>query len=233
MSLVLVGRLKKNTQQSNLSVVCSIKERGDTLMELKEVKLHLVDTNRELCVEFQNHFRDYSNVEVWNRPFQELPEFDVMVSPANSYGQMTGGIDKYIIDFFGQQLMDRVQEYIIRNYAGEQPVGTSFIIETGNANHPYLVHTPTMSIPKSIEGTDNPYRAMKAMLLAVQNHNRSEEKKIKSIACSGLGTMVGKVPPRIAANQMALAYKHVLNPIQKIDWFVAMDHEKEIDQSKE
>lgn len=199
-------------------------------MKLDEVTLHLVDINKEMCEEFQKHFSPYSNVQVWNQPFETLPEFDVMVSPANSYGQMTGGIDKYIIEFFGQQLMDRVQEHIIQNYAGEQPVGTSFIIETHNEQHPYLAHTPTMSVPKSIVGTDNPYRAMKAMLLAVQYHNLTQERKIRSIACSGLGTMVGKVEPRIAAKQMALAYKHVLNPIQKIDWFVALDREKEIEE---
>lgn len=30
------------------------------------------------------------------------------------------------------------------SHEGEQPVGTSFIIETGNAKHPFLAHTPTM-----------------------------------------------------------------------------------------
>lgn len=53
-----------------------------------------------------------------------------MVSAANSFGLMDGGIDKCITDFFGDQLPKRVREYIIGEYGGCQPIGTSFIIET-------------------------------------------------------------------------------------------------------
>lgn len=53
-----------------------------------------------------------------------------MVSAANSFGLMDGGIDAAITDFFGKQLPVRVQARIISEYGGVQPVGTSFIIET-------------------------------------------------------------------------------------------------------
>lgn len=43
---------------------------------------------------------------------------------------MDGGIDQAITEFFGQQLPDRVQKHIIKEYGGCQPIGTSFIIET-------------------------------------------------------------------------------------------------------
>ena len=45
---------------------------------------------------------------------------------------------------FGKQLQKRVQKYILDNFEGEQPVGTSFIIHTEKYAHPYLAHTPTM-----------------------------------------------------------------------------------------
>jgi hypothetical protein len=57
---------------------------------------------------------------------------------------MDGGVDAAITLFFGGQLQKKVQKYILENFEGEQPVGTSFIIETDNDKHPYLAHTPTM-----------------------------------------------------------------------------------------
>lgn len=200
---------------------------------MDNIRIHLVDINKEVCEAFHTHFGHYSNVSIWNCPFQQLPEFDLMVSPANSFGQMDGGIDKYITEFFGKQLMQRVQEYILEEYAGEQPVGTSFIIETNNDTHPYLAHTPTMRVPQRITGTDNAYRAMKAMLLAVNKHNEKNERKITSIACSGLGTFIGKMPPDIAVKQMALAYEHVKNPLTGMDWLRAWERHLSIEASKE
>lgn len=60
--------------------------------------------------------------------FQKLPEFDCMVSPANSFGLMDGGIDFYISEFFGWDLLPKVQQAILDEWAGEQPVGTCMIV---------------------------------------------------------------------------------------------------------
>src|SRR5690348_1291522 len=115
-----------------------------------ELKLILVAPNPDLCLAFEQYFAGLPNFEVVNGRFQRVAEYDCMVSPANSFGLMDGGIDAAIIDYFGQGLMRRVQDYIIEYYLGEQSVGTSFIIETGNEKHPYLAHTPTMRVPMEI-----------------------------------------------------------------------------------
>ncbi len=59
-----------------------------------------------------------------------------MVSAANSFGLMDGGVDAAITTFFGSQLQARVQNHILREYLGEQPVGSAFVIETGHNYHP-------------------------------------------------------------------------------------------------
>ncbi|MEA7614600.1 hypothetical protein ONO57_25730, partial [Salmonella enterica subsp. enterica serovar Anatum] len=41
-----------------------------------------------------------------------------------------------ITAYFGPQLQERIQQNIIREYLGEQPVGTAFVIETGNSKYP-------------------------------------------------------------------------------------------------
>ena len=144
-----------------------------------------------------------------------------MVSAANSFGLMDGGVDLAIICYFGVELMDRVQEKIIRDYLGEQPVGTSIIVETANAKHPFIAHTPTMRVPMSIATTDYVFVAMWAMLVAVHQHNGQAERKTRSIACPGLGTSCGMVPPEEAARQMALAYRWSLEPPGSISWALA------------
>jgi O-acetyl-ADP-ribose deacetylase (regulator of RNase III) len=113
--------------------------------------------------------------------------------------------------------MARVQHRIIDEYLGEQPIGTSMIIETEHLQHPYIAHTPTMRVPMDVSLTDNVYVAMWAMLLAVRRHNQVSERPIRSIACPGLETATGRVPYPQAARQMALAYKNFLNPAQHIN----------------
>lgn len=185
------------------------------------VRLILVAPNFLLCTAFQKHFNDLDNVEIVNHHFEELPDFDCLVSPANSFGLMDGGIDAAIIRFFGESLMKNVQQRILDEYLGEQPVGTSIIVETNHPKHPFLAHTPTMRVPMSIARTDYVYIAMWAMLLAVRRHNQRTERRINTIACPGLGTGVGQMPLPEAARQMALAYQHFLNPPKHLDWRVA------------
>lgn len=145
------------------------------------------------------------------------------------------GIDRAIINKFGQQLMDRVQEHIIEYYAGEHPIGTSFIIYSDivdNKKNPYLAHTPTMKVPMKIVGTDNVYYAMKAMLLAVKEFNLHNLYlyKIETIACSGFGTFIGGMSADSAVRQMRLAYDHVNDKPISIDWMFARDRYEEIEE---
>ena len=142
-----------------------------------------------------------------------------MVSAANSFGLMDGGVDLAIIRYFGLELMDAVQDRILKDFRGEQPVGTSFVIETGHDRHPYLAHTPTMRVPMAITRTDNVYLAMWAMMLAVERHNASGEgRRIETVACPGLGTATGRMPFDEAARQMSCAYRHFLSPPKAISW---------------
>ena len=181
-------------------------------------KLILVDPHIGVCNAWHTYFKGLPNVEIENTYFEALPEFDCMVSAANSHGLMDGGVDAAITRFFGEQLMQRVQARILDKYLGEQPIGTSMIVETTHEKHPFIAHTPTMRIPQDIRHTDHVYSAMWAMLLAVRQHNRTSERKIRIVACPGLGTLTGRVPFAEAARQMALAYKNYLDPMTYISW---------------
>jgi O-acetyl-ADP-ribose deacetylase (regulator of RNase III) len=185
---------------------------------MKDLKLICVDPNPRVCSAWRKHFEGLSNVTVVNDRFESLSGFDCMVSAANSFGLMDGGVDLAIVRYFGFELMDRVQERIISKFLGEQPIGTCMIVETGHAHHPYIAHTPTMRVPMSIATTDNVYCAMWAMLVAVHEHNKAGGRPIQSVACPGLGTLTGKMPAEEAARQMALAYRGSLAPPSAINW---------------
>lgn len=192
------------------------------------LKLILVDPKPALCNAFRERFDGLPNVEVVRGYFERLPEFDCMVSAANSFGLMDGGVDWAIVRFFGESLQDKVQERILKEYLGEQPVGTSLIVETGHPKHPFVAHTPTMRVPMPITRTDNVYLAMWAMLQAVHRHNQYAEQRINVVACPGLGTATGQMPFGEAARQMSLAYRHFLDPPQRIDWQLALNRQQQI-----
>src|SRR6476660_4962460 len=148
---------------------------------MNDLKLILVDPRTELCNAFRERFNGLPNVEIVNGKFEELPFYDCMVSAANSFGLMDGGVDAAITQFFGYELEERVQKRILDEFLGEQPVGTSIIVETNHPEHSYIDHTPTMRVPMDIAKTDHVYLAIWAMLLAVRHHNLNFEKQIKIV----------------------------------------------------
>ncbi|WP_420841870.1 macro domain-containing protein [Fimbriiglobus ruber] len=136
-------------------------------------------------------------------------------------------MDLAVVRFFGRHVMERIQKQIIDDYLGEQPVGTCIIVPTDHAAHPFVAHAPTMRVPMNIQGTDHVYLAMWAALIAVYRHNRSESRKIDSLACPGLGTGMGGVDPLEAALQLCLAYEHYQRPPQFLNPSVAQQrHER-------
>ncbi len=83
---------------------------------------------------------------------------------------MDGGFDLAISAEFGWGLQNRVQEYIVEHYKGEQPIGSSFIIDIGT-NNMKLIHTPTMRIPFAVKDPMIVYQCMRTTLMvALENH---------------------------------------------------------------
>ena len=193
-------------------------------------KLVLCDFSEGLCEEWKKAFNGYPEVEVKYGRFEDV-NFDCINSAGNSFGLMDGGVDEAISMFFGPQLEKRVQKMIIDKYAGEQPVGTSEIIQASSekaARVRYLSHTPTMIIPEIISNKDNVYMAMKAMLLSVQTFNENNEFPIKTLVCTGLGTGAGKVPFAKAAKDMAKAYNSFKFRPNGLSWEFAVERYEQI-----
>lgn len=168
--------------------------------------LYLVDRDAPFIAAWQQAFACYDNVEVIQDDFFSV-EADLMVSPANSFGIMDGGLDLVIREKLGAKIETKLQAEIVAKFYGELPVGHCHIIETDNSQWPLLASAPTMRVPALITGTLNVYYAFRAVLLAVQQHPQ----KIHSILCPGLGTGVGGMQPDAAAGQMKFAYSQFLH----------------------
>ena len=170
------------------------------------------------------HLRDISPKVVagWGQAFADLPDVfmsqgnileqaaDAIVSPANSFGFMDGGIDLLYARRFGWQLETELRDLLSVHHYGELPVGQAVVLATGDASIPFLVSAPTMRIPTSIADTVNVYLAFRAALIAVLRHNAAGHPPIESLLVPGMGTGIGALAPELAARQMRAAYDAVL-----------------------
>ena len=110
---------------------------------------------------------------------------DAVVSPANSFGFMRGGVDGVYTRVFGEGVESRLQAIIRTLPAEELPVGEALIVPTGHSGIPWLISAPTMRRPSA-------RAAMRAGL----------EQAFASIAFPGMGTGTGRLPFDAAAKAM-------------------------------
>ena len=171
------------------------------------IDLWLIHPEEEMCDAFRDRFEGMPRVTVIQSRFEDLPPHDCFVTAANAFGIMNAGIDAAVIAFHGEDLMRRVQSRILDEYLGEQPIGTSFVEATGNAEYPFIAHSPTMRVPGSIEGSDKVYVATWASLIAVYRHKVENENQINSVVFPAMGAGFGGVPYTEVARQMAAAYR--------------------------
>jgi O-acetyl-ADP-ribose deacetylase (regulator of RNase III) len=136
---------------------------------------------------------------------------DAMLSPANSFGDMGGGIDKHIDDFHGGTAQQLLCAAIADQFHGELPVGMAIVVELPGPRFPFLVAVPTMRGPGNVAGTINAYLAMRAALVAVLRHNQISQRPIRTLAVPGLCSGVGGMPFKEAARQMLAAYDNVVH----------------------
>lgn len=150
------------------------------------------------------YFGSHLNVRIHEGDILEQ-KADAILSPANSFGFMDGGIDLAYSHFFGWEIQDRLQQLLRRDHAGELPVGSAVVVPTQHEAIPFLVSAPTMRVPGGISETVNVYLAFRAALLAVKS-----SRQIKSLLSPALGTGVGTMPIDRASRQMYAAYAEVV-----------------------
>lgn len=192
------------------------------------IDLWLIHPDAEMCDAFRTRFDGLPRVSVIQSRFEDLPPHDCFVTAANAFGIMNAGIDAAVVRFHGGDLMRRIQNRILDEYLGEQPIGTSFIEPTGTPNYPFIAHSPTMRVPGSINGTDKVYAATWASLIAVYRHKARNQTEIQSVVFPAMGAGFGGVPFDDVARQMSVAYRHYLSPPHRMDWDMVASRQRAI-----
>ena len=170
------------------------------------MKIILTDLNPDLIKAWKAIFADEKDVSIIYGDLTKI-SCDALVSPANSFGFMDGGIDYALSERFGWALQKKLQEQIKQLPEGELLVGQALVLETGDTKIPFLISAPTMRVPMdfNIHTSLNAYLAMKAILLKAKSHPL-----IASVAVPGLCTGSGRMSPAIAARQMHIAYNEIV-----------------------
>lgn len=164
----------------------------------------------ELELAFREAFHDVVGVTAHRGSILNV-EADAIVSPANSFGYMDGGLDLVLTQHFGWELEKRVRAELLDQHLGELPVGQAIVVPTHNDRVPWLISAPTMRVPMRVADTANAFLAFRAILVAAQRHNATNgTSPIDMIACPGLGTGEGRMPPAVCAAQMRYAWEVVI-----------------------
>ncbi|MFK7905138.1 MAG: macro domain-containing protein [Chitinophagales bacterium] len=174
----------------------------------------LVDRNIPMTKAWAEAFEGNSlNLTIFTGSIFDV-ECDAMVSPANSFGFMDGGLDLFLSRYLGWHVQARLQALIRQKHQGELLVGQAEIVATDHPKTPYLISAPTMRVPAVVKNTMNAYLAFRAVLLLVKYGEFEDgsfiKNAVKTIAITGLGTGVGKMPYHTCAKQMKAAYDEVV-----------------------
>src|SRR5215217_8486121 len=181
------------------------------------MKIILSAVEPELAGAWSRFCGDFDFVEVHQGSILQL-SCDAVVSPANSFGFMDGGVDMLYSQHFGWHVQERLQKLIVSKHHGELLVGAAEIVETDNLQIPYLIAAPTMRVPMILSNTINAYLAARAALLLIKHGTFAGGRLkgepvmsfVESVAFPGLGTGVGRVGPNTCARQVRAAIEEVV-----------------------
>lgn len=180
------------------------------------MRIILAAVEEELYYAWKTFCGELPNVEIYHGSILDL-SVDAIVSPANSYGFMDGGIDLLYSRKFGWQVQERLQDIINAKHHGELLIGQAEIVETDASQIPFVISAPTMRVPMILKDSVNPYLAARAVLLLIKNgtffsgnyEGEMVSKFVKSVAFPGLATGVGRIGFNTCARQMQRAIEDV------------------------
>ncbi|KAJ5909143.1 hypothetical protein N7495_001825 [Penicillium taxi] len=165
-----------------------------------------------------------------NERLNSLPpntKYDLVVSPANSYGRLDGAFDGAISRFFCPKydyhaLTRVVQLELYEKWRGFAPPGTCTLVqfpENLKANAVdcrWVAICPTMHDPGDVRwDREIVYECVWSLMCAVEGHNRhSGQNRIQKVLMPPMAVGIGKVSKERWAEQTVLALKHFIDSVE-------------------
>jgi O-acetyl-ADP-ribose deacetylase (regulator of RNase III) len=178
------------------------------------LRLVLCAVSEPLAEAWDAAARGRPDIAVHRGSVLEVPA-EAVVSPANSFGWMRGGVDAVYAQAF-PAVEQRVRSAVLAYHGGELPVGEALIVPTGVAAPEWLIAAPTMRSPgeRLPPDTVHPFLATRAVLRLWRDgtleHGDPVRSAVHTIALPGMGTGVGGVSPQTCARQVIAAWDEVL-----------------------
>jgi O-acetyl-ADP-ribose deacetylase (regulator of RNase III) len=134
-------------------------------------------------------------------------KINIIVSPANSYGHMTGGIDRDICkinDTIKNKVSLHVNKSIYMDMDNKPYVPVGLCEPVKINEHLTILIVPTMKHPKDITGTNNVFLAFNSILIYLKSYYSNHHNTV--IACPCLGTGIGNMSADDSAKQILHAF---------------------------
>lgn len=148
-------------------------------------------------------------------------EVDAIVNPANSEGEMGGGVAGAIKKAGGKKIEEEAMEQ------APIPVGKAIVTSAGKLKCGFVVHAPTMEVPVQRTSVKNISKAMNAALQVARDYD------LRTLAIPGMGTGTGKVPVEDAARAMIEAIQKFSVLKNQLSELVLVDRNEEMVQAWE
>src|SRR3972149_7995385 len=154
-------------------------------MNLSNLTLYFVDEDKNFVSYYKKFFGDLYNAKFGQGNLIQVPQSDSLICFGDSYGNIDHKINRTILLTFNNT-EEKICNVINNIYYGEQPVGTTSIINTENPKYKFILYTPIFRSYDDkncydFENNKNPYIVFRAILTAILNHNKISDTKIKSV----------------------------------------------------
>lgn len=173
---------------------------------LQQTTIVLVDLNPKVVEAFTEAFKDQTDVQVKCASITDQ-KTDAWVTPTNSKGNMSGGVDAAIKNNLGVYIENSLKTQISSIFGGSFPVGRAINVRTNSVTNPkFVIATPTMvGESDDVSRTKNAALACAAVFQAIYSL-RDLVGTVNSIAIPGLGSGTGKMSPEKCAKLMFAGY---------------------------
>ncbi|OJJ59120.1 hypothetical protein ASPSYDRAFT_151191 [Aspergillus sydowii CBS 593.65] len=235
-------------------------------------KLHLLCMESRFITAFSNAIQthwpsyhpnkptEFPSIEIHNCRLAAVPastKFDLVVSPANSYGRLDGAFDDAISRAFClphhhyDTLTHAVQDVLYEKYRGFLPPGACELVcfpeELIGQNEwgcEWVAICPTMRTPEDVVwDREVVYQCIWSLLCAIEGWNRragaggDAGSRIETILITPMATGCGAVSPDRWAAQMVLAMRHFVDALEKperwsrLDWREIYDDTGDVEKT--
>lgn len=173
---------------------------------------------------------DKIKITTINERLNSLPpstKFDLIVSPANSYGRLDGAFDHAISKTFSPRddyhaLTRTAQSVLYDKWRGFAPPGSCTLVEFPEelkANYlgcNWVAICPTMREPQNVNwDREVVYECVWSLLCQVEGHNRRSSEQIRTVLMAPLAAGIGKVSKERWAAQTVTAMRQFVDAVER------------------